>query len=118
MALSRDSEDLMSRIRSLAGIGVLAAVLSVAGTTTAHAAETVRAGVNQAGGTQSGETLTRFIVKRDTTVSDAQFARSLRAAGLTLVKAQPSLRLAVVEGPAGALGMLRDLPGAASVARD
>src|SRR4051794_37288825 len=102
MALSRDSEDMMSRIRSLAGISALAAMLSIAGATTVHAAEPVRAGVSQASSTQSGQQVTRFIVKRDSAVSDARFVQALRAAGLTLVKAQPSLQLAVVEGPAGA----------------
>jgi hypothetical protein len=42
----------------------------------------------------------------------------VRAAGLTLVQAQPSLGLAVVEGPAGAPAVLRGLPGVVSVARD
>jgi serine protease AprX len=107
----------MSRVRSLVGAGMLAALVSVAGATAVDAAP-VRAGVDDARGGQSGQEVTRFIVKRDDAVPDARFERSVRAAGLTLVKAQPSLGLAVVEGPADAPGVLRGLPGVVSVARD
>ncbi len=106
----------MKRIRSIATVGLLAAVVSMTGATTVRAAEPAAAGVDLS--TQSGQEVTRFIVKRDAAVSDARFARSVRAAGLTLVKAQPSLQLTVVEGPFGALETLRGLPGALSVARD
>jgi serine protease AprX len=107
----------MKRIRSIVVAGLLAAMVSMAGATTVHAAEPAGAGVDQTVGAQSGQ-LTRFIVKRDGSVSGARFARSLQAAGLTLVKAQPSLGLAVVEGRASTLETLRGLPGALSVARD
>jgi serine protease AprX len=107
----------MKRIRSIVVAGLLAAMVSMAGAATVHAAEPAGAGVDQTVGAQSGQ-LTRFIVKRDGSVSGARFARSLQAAGLTLVKAQPSLGLAVVEGRASTLETLRGLPGALSVARD
>lgn len=104
----------MRRVRSLAGAGMLAAVLSITGATAVNAAP-VRAGVEEAGGSQS---VARFVVRRDDAVPDDRFERSVRGAGLTLVKAQPSLGLAVVEGPADAAGVLRGLPGVESVARD
>jgi serine protease AprX len=104
----------MSRIRSLVVAGLLAAAVGVAGATAGNAAP-VRAGADGS----SQEAVTRFVVKRDTAaVSDARFERSLRAAGLTLVATQPSIGLAVVEGPADAPGVLRGLPGVVSVARD
>jgi serine protease AprX len=62
--------------------------------------------------------LTRFVVKRDAGVTDARFARLVQAAGLRVVKSQPTLGLAVVEGAAGDLAVLRAVPGALSVARD
>jgi serine protease AprX len=105
----------MRRVRSLAGAGMLAAVLSITGATAVNAAP-VRAGVDDTGG--SGQHVARFVVKRDDAVPDDHFERSVRGAGLTLVKAQPSLGLAVVEGPADAPGVLRGLPGVVSVARD
>lgn len=108
----------MKRIRSFTAVGLLAAMVSICGATTGHAAEPVRAGHVETLNAQSGQPVTRFIVKRDTAVSDARFARSVQTVGLTLVKSQPSLRLAVVEGGAGALQLLRGLPGALSVARD
>jgi serine protease AprX len=107
----------MSRIRSLTAAGVLAAAVGIAGATPVNAAP-VRADVDEAGSTRSGQEVTRYIVKRDAAVSDDLFAQAAREAGLTLVKAQPSLRLAVVEGPAGAPAVLRGLPGVLSVARD
>jgi serine protease AprX len=111
----------MRRVRSLVGVGLMAALVGIAGASTGHATESVRDGVNadlSNQGNQRGQELTRFIVRRDAAVSDARFARSLRGAGLALVKTQPSLRLAVVQGPAGALEVLREVPGALSVARD
>jgi len=107
----------MKRIRSIVVAGLLAAMVSMAGATTVHAAEPAAVGAEETLGAQSGQ-VTRFIVKRDATVPDARFARSVQAAGLTLVKAQPSLGLAVVEGRASTLETLRGLPGVLSVARD
>jgi len=106
----------MSRVRSLAAAGLLAAVVGIAGATTGNAAP-VRAGTDGVGAA-SGQAVTRYVVKRDAAVSDTAFERSVRAAGLTLVQAQPALGLAVVEGPAGAPAVLRGLPGVVSVARD
>jgi serine protease AprX len=106
----------MSRIRSLAGVGMLAALVSIAGATTVHAAPVH--GPDGTSSTSAGQEVTRFIVKRDTSVPDDRFAQEVRAAGLTLVRSQPSLRLAVVEGPAGAEDVLRGLPGALAVAAD
>jgi serine protease AprX len=108
----------MKRIRSFATVGLLAALVSITGATTVRAAEPAGTGADRSHSAQSGQAVTRFIVKRDAAISDARFARSVRAAGLTLVKAQPSLQLAVVEGRDGALALLRGLPGALSVARD
>jgi serine protease AprX len=108
----------MSRIRSVAGVCALAAVLCITGAGTVHASDPVRPAVGAVDGSTQESAVTRFVVKRDASVSDARFARSLQAAGLTLVKAQPSLGLAVVEGPAGTLEVLRGLPGALDVARD
>src|SRR5689334_777132 len=91
MAFSRDSEDPMKRIRSFAAVGLLAAMVSMTAATTVHAAEPANSGIEETISSQSDQ-VTRFIVKRDSAVSDARFARSVRAAGLTLVKAQPALR--------------------------
>jgi serine protease AprX len=107
----------MKRSRSFAAIGLLVAMVSTAGATSVRAAEVPGAGMESLS-VQSGQGVTRFIVKRDAGISDARFARSVRAAGLTLVKAQPSLGLAVVEGRVGSLELLRGLPGVLSVARD
>lgn len=107
----------MSRIRSFVGVGMLAAAAILAGTGTVHAASPVRTGVDGTG-TETGQAVTRFIVKLDAATSDARFAEAVRAIGLTLVTAQPSLRLAVVEGPAGTADVLRDVPGVLSVAQD
>jgi serine protease AprX len=108
----------MKRIRSYAAVGLLAAMVSMVGATTVQAAEPVGTGAKQAHHAVTGRHALRFIVKRDATVPDARFARSVRTAGLTLLKAEPSLHLAVVEGPADAQPTLRTLPGVLSVAAD
>jgi serine protease AprX len=62
--------------------------------------------------------LKRFVVRLDGAVSEDRFDRSLRSAGFTLVKSQPSLALAVVSGPGNGLATLRTLPGVTSAAAD
>ena len=106
----------MSRIRTLVGAGVLAAAVSLAGATAVNAAP-VHAGTDAAG-SGSGQEVARFVVKRDAAVGDARFETAVRGAGLRLVKSQPALGLAVVEGSAGAPAVLRGLPGVVSVAKD
>jgi serine protease AprX len=91
----------------------LAALLGTAGVAAADAAPFATAT-----GGDAQHALKRFVVKRDGSVADDRFARALGNAGFTVVKSQPSIKLAVVSGPANGLATLRSLAGVASAADD